>query len=153
MTGSRPADITIEVPGQVRPKSRARARIQRAGGRTSIRQYSDPKTASYENAIKLFGATAMRRAGFSEPIDTACTVRVTATFVPPPSWPAKKRASAIAGDLPHITRPDLDNCAKAALDGCNQIAWTDDSRVAELTVIKRYGAQEQLVIEIWRRVE
>src|SRR5215470_629243 len=117
----RAPDLIITVPGEVRPKARARAAIRHINGRTRITHHSDPQTAAYENAIKLFGATAMRKAGFREPIDTACAVKVTATFTPPQSWSVKKRGRAIAGEIPHVVRPDLDNCAKAALDGCNTV--------------------------------
>jgi hypothetical protein len=41
----------------------------------------------------------------------------------PTSWSAKKRASALAGEIAHTSRPDWDNVAKAILDAGNTIIW------------------------------
>lgn len=40
-------------------------------------------------------------------------------------------------------RPDVDNYAKAVLDGCNQIVWDDDTRVIYLRVTKRWAAKNE----------
>ena len=41
-----------------------------------------------------------------------------------------------------ITRPDLDNFAKAIMDGLNGFAWKDDAQVVELQITKRYAVTE-----------
>jgi Holliday junction resolvase RusA-like endonuclease len=49
-----------------------------------------------------------------------------------------------------VTRPDLDNYAKAIMDGLNGFAWKDDAQISELHISKRYTEFEpKLVIEIW----
>lgn len=39
----------------------------------------------------------------------------------------------------HIKRPDLDNLVKGVMDALKNLAWKDDSQVAELIVRKFYG--------------
>lgn len=38
-----------------------------------------------------------------------------------------------------ITRPDIDNLAKAILDALNGVAWEDDGLICNLSLEKRYG--------------
>ena len=64
----------------------------------------------------------------------------------PKSFSRKKRGDALDGILKPTTRPDADNYAKAALDGCNGILFRDDSQVADLIVRKRYSVEPRLVI-------
>ena len=44
------------------------------------------------------------------------------------------------------SRPDIDNLAKAILDGLNGIAFTDDSQVVELHLYKLWGEPRTEVI-------
>ena len=44
------------------------------------------------------------------------------------------------GTLKHTKKPDLDNLGKAVLDALNEIAFTDDSHITKLTLVKRYSA-------------
>ena len=37
-------------------------------------------------------------------------------------------------------RPDIDNLAKAVIDGLNGIAFNDDAQIADLHVTKKYHA-------------
>jgi Holliday junction resolvase RusA-like endonuclease len=55
----------------------------------------------------------------------------------PASW-SKKRREASKG-LHHISRPDVDNYAKAVLDACNGVLYLDDSQIADLHASKKYS--------------
>lgn len=57
----------------------------------------------------------------------------------PASWPKKKQEEASSGRLRPVARPDVDNFAKAVLDGLNGIVWRDDSQVVELRASKHYS--------------
>ena len=46
------------------------------------------------------------------------------------------------------TRPDLDNFVKAAIDGCNKIVFTDDSRITKMFAVKQYSLRPRLEIRI-----
>ena len=60
----------------------------------------------------------------------------------------KKTALALAGELMPGSRPDLDNFIKAALDGCNEIVFKDDSLVVTITATKRYSDRPALTITV-----
>ena len=49
---------------------------------------------------------------------------------------------------PYTKRPDIDNLAKAILDGLNGIAYTDDNQVAELEIQKLYSDKARTEVEI-----
>ncbi len=77
-------------------------------------------------------------------------------------WEAKKmwagkpyekdiEVQAVAYLNPKEKDIDVDNLAKAYLDGLNQIAWIDDKQVMKLTVEKRWvftNDEQRSVIEI-----
>ena len=52
------------------------------------------------------------------------------------------------GEPPHI---DLDNIAKAVLDGIKKNVFHDDAQVARLLVERREGERERLMVTIRRR--
>ena len=52
------------------------------------------------------------------------------------------------GEPPHI---DLDNIAKAVLDGIKKHVFHDDAQVARLLVERREGERERLIVTIKRR--
>ena len=52
------------------------------------------------------------------------------------------------GEPPHI---DLDNIAKAVLDGVKKHVFRDDAQVARLLVERREGERERLIVTIRRR--
>ena len=52
------------------------------------------------------------------------------------------------GEPPHI---DLDNIAKAVLDGIKKHVFHDDAQVARLLVERREGERERLMVTIRRR--
>jgi Holliday junction resolvase RusA-like endonuclease len=62
----------------------------------------------------------------------------------------RKRAAALAGSLPHIKTPDVDNLLKT-IDALNEICWRDDKQVTHATVVKQYGERPSLRIEILLR--
>ncbi len=64
---------------------------------------------------------------------------VRAYFSIPASWSLKKQRGAAMGEIQHTKRPDLDNVVKAIKDGCNGVAWKDDSQVVSLSARKIYG--------------
>lgn len=145
----------IRLPGPPRGKGRPRTRV--IGGFATI--FTDKKTRDYEKALKEVGIRAM---GERAPLDEAVTVVIYAYMPVPPSWSAKKRAAAIAGDIPHTSAPDYDNIIKM-LDGLNYhaprhkgdrekrpIIWRNDSQIVSAQVIKLYAEEPRLEITVWR---
>lgn len=93
--------------------------------------------------IEKYGATKV-----TGPI----VAQVMMTFEPPKTWSKKKRAAALAGEIPATSHAlgDVDNLAKTALDGLNHIAYEDDSQITGLYVYKSYGEKAQTMIVLIR---
>ena len=130
--------IVITVPGQIRGKGRPR--FVRATGRT----YTPEATRSYEAVLKFAAVEAM--AGRA-PIEGPVRLLMVATFDVPTSWSKKKRIAALAGDIKPTKKPDADNVIKLT-DALNQVVWRDDAQVVECRLIKRYGNQAMLQVQV-----
>jgi Holliday junction resolvase RusA-like endonuclease len=134
-----PDVVVVTVDGA--PIAKGRPRVTTRG--RFARVYTPQKTRRYEDLIRCEAVAVMRD---RKPVTDAVLLSVTAYVPIPASMSRKKRADAIDGILKPTTRPDSDNYAKAALDGCNGILFKDDSQVTDLIVRKRYSAQPRLVI-------
>jgi crossover junction endodeoxyribonuclease RusA len=92
------------------PRAKQRPRIGR-GGNT----YTPSQTRSYEGHVRTMATLAILGSKgewmANETRDVAVTLYVF--------WPTKRRG-------------DLDNVAKAILDGCNRCVYADDRQVVEL---------------------
>jgi Holliday junction resolvase RusA-like endonuclease len=133
--------LNLTIPGV--PIAKGRPKISTRGG--FARAYTPAKTRHYEDTIRCQAADIM---GDRPPLDEPVSVVVTAYVAPPKSMSKKKRVDAMDGVLKPVTRPDLDNYAKAALDGCNAIIFRDDSLVTDLIVRKRFSERPRLTITI-----
>lgn len=130
--------LVIVIPGDPKGKGRPRFVSTPRGGRT----YTDAQTASYENLVKL----CAQQAG-AVVTDAPLCVDIVAYFRPSPSWPKKRIAAALANETAP-GRVDVDNIAKAALDGLNGVAFRDDKQVADLRIRKRFASEARLEITI-----
>jgi Holliday junction resolvase RusA-like endonuclease len=119
------------------PRGKGRHRTTREG-----RTYSDPKTVSAENLIKLKVGSEWRQAPLDEPL----SVVVIAYMERPKSKP--KRMLFPTG------KPDWDNIGKLACDALNGILWRDDAVIVDGTTRKRYCHEGQpqpgISIHVWR---
>jgi Holliday junction resolvase RusA-like endonuclease len=124
--------VTLSLAGPPVPKGRPRVSSYR--GRITVRTPDSSRV--YEEAIRL---TAWREMRGRKPFEGAVQVDLRFQFAPPASWSERKRAAAIAGEIPHTSKPDADNLAKSWLDGMNRIVFGDDAAVTRVTVEKRFG--------------
>lgn len=139
--------LAFTIPGEARGKGRPRATVFKGGGDVPARarMYSDSKTVSYENLVKVAAHQALAgRAPFDVPLTVIVTVRMT----PAASSSAKKRAAMLVGAIAPTKLPDLDNVVKAVLDGCNKVAFRDDALVVSLIARKRYAEAAGVDVEI-----
>ena len=121
--------VEFVVPGQ--PTAKARPRM------VAGRMYTPAKTVNYEGMVAILAAEAMAGRPLFE---GACAVDLHIIMSVPPSWPAKKRAEALAGTRYPTTKPDMDNVVKAIYDGMNGVVWRDDVQACDGAQRKRYGA-------------
>ena len=137
--------VEITIPGEPRPKLRARFAVRPINGRPTPVPYTPTKTRDYENLVKMAAHEAM--AG-EAPFDEALVASVVVYLPIPESWSKKKKRMAELGEVAPASRPDLDNFVKAAIDGCNKIVFIDDSRIAKMFAEKRYSLRPRLEIRI-----
>jgi Holliday junction resolvase RusA-like endonuclease len=111
------------------PKAQPRSRRSASGG------VYNPGTA---DEWKMLVAMAFK-AEYHGKIVTE-PVSVTATFYF--KTPKKLIKSVEFTDVPHTSKPDIDNVLKSTLDALTDIgAWADDSQVFSVTAHKWYGEE------------
>jgi Holliday junction resolvase RusA-like endonuclease len=136
--------IRFFVPGVAKGKGRARSRIAGAPGKQFVAHYTPKDTVAYEGLVSLAASKAMNGRA---PSEMPVALQMQISVEPPASWSQKKRAKALAGQVMPTSKPDLDNCVKAVLDGCNKVVFRDDSVCCDLIVKKRYS--ETPGVEVW----
>ena len=127
------------------PQGKARPRFRKTGN--FVQTYTPAKTKSYEDEIKMFAKAAM---GATEPLETPVEVFLYIRNTVPASYSKKRTEACLSGQEKPINKTDIDNIAKAFLDGMNGIVYKDDRQVVELHAKKTYAeiaAVEVLVKE------
>lgn len=130
--------IQFFVPGK--PVGKGRPRFTRTG-----HTYTPEKTRAYEAAVAWECRKAMKG---KLPSTLPQNVSVEVMVKPPKSWTKTKTKNALGG-LITPGRPDIDNYLKAVLDGCNGVAFLDDSQVVAVYATKRYAETDgvRVIIE------
>lgn len=133
-----PADK--EAGQAIEPLHRHRVRvIQKQGAKAFPQVYPDPRSAKWEDyvaqtAVEQIRAVETRGDGedFTLPL-SECRVLMTVRFNLPKPKAYPKRV------VHHTKKPDLDNYAKAVLDGLVKgRIIEDDGLVTDLMILKRY---------------
>jgi Holliday junction resolvase RusA-like endonuclease len=132
-----PEPVSISLIGVPIGKGRPRGALRYG----KVRFYPAAESAKYEEQVRLAAFREMRALAL-QPFTCAVEVELLFVFAPPPSWSEKRRLAAIAGLIPHTSRPDTDNCVK------NRIVFADDAHVVRLTALKSYGPASLAVCTI-----
>ena len=98
--------------------------------------FTDAKTRSYENLVKLLAMQAMENAG-AQMTDKPVKATINAYFEIPKSYTKKKVQAIFNGEI-KPGKPDIDNVIKSLLDGCNKIIFKDDVQIYSITATKSY---------------
>jgi Holliday junction resolvase RusA-like endonuclease len=116
------------------------------GGRPITYSYKAGSTRTYQTWLRQAAQDAMDGRA---PLDCAVVLSLTA-FMPIPSSGMRKAERALAERelLPHAKRPDTSNLLKAIEDAFKAVVWTDDARVAEHRLAKRYSPRPRLEVEV-----
>ncbi len=112
--------VEFVVPG--RPKPKARPRFTKNGHRT----YTPLQTKDYERKVAWCAIGALKGKCFFNDIG----LEIHLYF--------RGRKT-----------PDIDNCAKAIMDGLMGTAFEDDKQVAHLSVTRHQDANERAEVRIW----
>lgn len=126
---------SVFVAGEPKGQPRARAFTRVFGGKPTARMY-DPGTAEgWKGAVAL----AMREHLPAEPIDGPVCVDIDFLFPRPKRL---MRRCDPAGEIPHLAKPDRDNCDKAVLDCLKTLGlFRDDCQVCDGRPRKFYHAK------------
>jgi len=116
--------IKFTVYGLPKPKARARTVKLRNGKTVS---YTPKKTEDWEDSIRL-QALEHRQ----EPLWDEALIFEATFILPKPKSVPKKRI------FPE-TKPDLDNLCKSVTDALEGLIYTNDSRIVDKVLRKRYG--------------
>jgi len=132
------ANDTIHLVVPFEPVAKGRPRFVRATGRA----YTPPKTAVGEWQIRQ---AFLSQLVVPEPLTGPLRLTVVAVVRMPQALPKSRRTQARP-----ITRPDIDQYVKSALDALNGHAYVDDSQVVDLEAHKVYGAPPRWEITVER---
>ena len=129
------AAISFVVPGVPVPWARA--------GSHGKRRFTPPMQFAYMTAVRFNALTAMR--GLRK-LDGAVELTVTAVWPWPEKYSARRRVQP--GADRKATKPDASNVVKIIEDALIGIVFTDDARVSDLVVRKRYGDHPGVTIQV-----
>lgn len=126
-------EIKFTVYGYPVPKARARTVRLPNGKMTS---YTPKKTAAWEESIRL-QALACRP---EKLLDGPLELNATFYLLRPKSRPKRMKYPD--------TKPDLDNLGKSLIDALEGLIFTNDSRIVDKVLRKRYGEPPRVEINI-----
>ena len=139
--GRGPATITFVVPGK--PIYKKRPRFANRGKYVAAINDQVPEEGRLILCIRDQIRNQTGLAGLLPfPSDTPITLRLI-FFMPLLKSFSKRKTAAIQDGaiVPHISRPDLDNCIKFIKDCLNGIAWVDDNQVSQIIAEKVYASR------------
>jgi Holliday junction resolvase RusA-like endonuclease len=128
----------VKIAFTVRIPPKAKSRHRTAGGRA----YTDKSQVSWEQAFGLFAYQELQKGGglFDKPLDEPVAL-VVHFVLPRPKRLCRKKDPE--GQVPHMSKPDLDNLVKSVMDSLNQISlWSDDKIVTQIWASKAYAEKE-----------
>ncbi len=125
-------------------KGRPRATV-RGGDARFATLYTDDRTRKYEAAVKRVSKVVM--AG-KRPFDGALSVSLRFRFQPAKSLSKRATAALLSGEEAYIGTKDVDNLAKAVLDGMNGVVFRDDVLITRLWVTKIASAKAGVDVRV-----
>lgn len=127
-------------------KGRPRARTR--GGKVTL--YTPDTTIKGEAWVRQCWMDQVGQVLLTGPLE----VRLKLHSPIPKSWNQKQQAQAHGDNMRPVTKPDLDNVGKLALDALNGIGWFDDSQVVRIVIDKCFalpslGAAMWIAVREW----
>ena len=108
------------------------------------RMYTPTKTSTFEEKVKW--AFKSKYNIETELSTKPFKAKIIAVFEPAKSLSKKKKEELLYSE--YTKKPDADNIAKIILDSLNKLAYKDDNQVAELLVLKQYGDENKIIVEL-----
>lgn len=130
----------FEVEGKIIGKERPRVNTY-----TGI-VYTPNKTKDYEFLIQQ--SFKVQNPNFTM-IEGRVAIEVIAYLSIPKNTSKKKTKEMLNNEISPIKKPDIDNIAKSILDAMNKFVILDDNQVSKITVEKRFGETEKILVRIF----
>ena len=108
------------------------------------RMYTPTKTSTFEEKVKW--AFKSKYNVETELSTKPFKAKIIAVFEPAKSLSKKKKEELLYRE--YTKKPDADNIAKIILDSLNGLAYKDDNQVAKLLVLKQYGDENRIIVEL-----
>ncbi len=124
------------------PAGKGRPRSSVFNGKIVVR--TPKETVLYENLVRTEYRRQVGNFKFDDgqPLD----LRVMAYYGIPKSVSKKKRQQMIDGLYRPTKKPDADNIIKAIADSLNNIAYKDDSQLADVQIRKFYSSNPRVEV-------
>lgn len=129
-----------------KPKGKARPRFVRTG--KYVRTYNPKSTVDYEELVRKSFLEQCGKQRMMLDSEIEVSMKIIAYFKPPVSISKKLREQLIENEMGYMHKPDTDNIAKIIADALNGIAYKDDNQITNLEVIKLYGNEDKVEVEI-----
>ena len=127
----------------IEPVEQQRPRI-RKGGR---RLYDPAKVRTFKKQVAKMAKDYIKKEHI-KPLNKPLIVTFRFYRKLQKSISNKEKQRRLNGEHPPTVRPDLSNYLKSAEDALNGILWKDDAQIVVERLIKQYGTQPRIVIEI-----
>lgn len=129
----------FEVPGGIKGKGRPRVNSY-----TGV-VYTPTTTKDYECLVEQYFLLKYPR--FKQ-LEGRLSVNITATFSIPKCTKKQDKEKMLENSLSPTKKPDIDNIVKIILDSMNKFAFKDDTQITKLSVEKKYGEEEKILVSI-----
>jgi len=129
----------FEVPGTIKGKGRPRVNSY-----TGV-VYTPTTTKDYECLVEQYFLLKYPR--FKQ-LEGRLSVNITATFSIPKCTKKQDKEKMLENSLSPTKKPDIDNIVKIILDSMNKFAFKDDTQITKLSVEKKYGEEEKILVSI-----
>jgi Holliday junction resolvase RusA-like endonuclease len=137
------------------PRGKGRPRVFTQGGRSVAT--TDPKTRQYEASVTELARRAM---GEQSPFEGPLSVSIRFRMPIPASASKRAKAAMAAGEVPPVSKPDIDNMAKAILDGMGEdakrkkagmdarVVFRSDAQIVRLFLTKEYAEKPGVDVRV-----
>ncbi len=129
--------VRFSVPGEAVQKDRPRFFKRQI--------YTPLKTKAFQFQVGLYAAQAMQG---RQPWQCPMELCVKFYRSPADSWSRRRRQAAIEQAVVPVSKPDIDNLAKAVMDALNGIVYLDDAQVYRLDALQLYGHESKTVVQV-----
>jgi Holliday junction resolvase RusA-like endonuclease len=121
---------------ETNPVPKGRPRFRRT--KTFITTYTPKKTLDFEGLVRKHSQEAM---GPTEPLETPVWIALYFRLPIPASYSKKRKEACLSGSEKPISMRggDIDNLAKAVLDGMNGVVFKDDCQITVMHCTKIYS--------------